>query len=91
MSVDVSIYMNNIVKFFKENPEELLSLVPKDKESYFYQKIKEIAILNSKNSDEVALTKKQLIGVCLELNNVPKSNNTINIFQRTKFGEICLN
>jgi hypothetical protein len=91
MSVDVSIYMNNIVKFFKENPEELLSLVPKEKESYFYQRIEEIAILNSKNGNEVALTKKQLIDVCLELNNVSKLNNTLNIFQKTKFGEICLN
>jgi hypothetical protein len=91
MIVDVSIYMNNIVKFFKENPEELLSLVPKDKENHFYERIEEIATLNAKNGDEVALTKKQLIDVCLELNNFSKSKTNGSIFQKTKFGEICLN
>ena len=44
--VDVEIYMNNIIKFFRENPTDLLNLVPKDKEQYFYTKIKEVAIEN---------------------------------------------
>ena len=35
MSVDVEIYMNNLVKFFKENPKDLLNLVPKEKEEEF--------------------------------------------------------
>ena len=38
MSVDVEIYMNNLVKFFKENPRDLLNLVPKEKEEEFYIK-----------------------------------------------------
>ena len=46
--VDVEIYMNNIIKFFRENPTDLLNLVPKDKEEYFYTKIKEVAIENYK-------------------------------------------
>jgi hypothetical protein len=29
MSVDVDIYMNGIQKFFRDNPEELLNLIPK--------------------------------------------------------------
>jgi len=33
--VDVEIYMNNIIKFFRENPTDLLNMVPKDKEEYF--------------------------------------------------------
>jgi len=32
MSVDVEIYMNGILKFFRENPNDLLNLVPKTKE-----------------------------------------------------------
>ncbi len=44
--VDVEIYMNNIIKFFRENPTDLLNLVPKDKEEYFYTKIKKVAIEN---------------------------------------------
>lgn len=91
MSVDVSIYMNNIVKFFKENPDELSSLIPKNKEDDFYKRIEEIATLNSEKGNEVALTRKQLINVCLELNNVSKSQDNNNIFQKTNFGIICLN
>ena len=50
MSVDVEIYMNNIIKFFRENPTDLLNLVPKDKEEFFYIKIKEVAIENYKKA-----------------------------------------
>jgi hypothetical protein len=36
MNVDVEIYMNNMVKFFKSNPNDLLNLIPKGKEDEFY-------------------------------------------------------
>jgi hypothetical protein len=90
MNIEVDIYINNIIKFFKTNPEELLSLVPKDKENIFYDKIKEIANLNLKNGYEVCLTRKQLIDVCLDVNSYKKNNNNI-LFQKTKFGDFCLN
>ena len=63
MSVDVDIYMNNIVKFFKENPKDLFNLIPKDKEEEFYVKIREVAFDNIENGKEVSLTQKQLIDV----------------------------
>ena len=44
MNVDVEIYMNNIVKFFKSNPKDLLNLVPKEREEDFYDKIREVEI-----------------------------------------------
>lgn len=91
MKVEIDIYMNNIIKFFKDNPEELLSLIPKNKEEIFYDKIKELATLNANKGNEVALTKKQLIDVCLEVNNVSKEQTNNKIFQKTKFGYICLN
>ena len=56
MSVDVEIYMNNIVKFFKENPKDLLNLVPKSKEEEFYVKIREIALLNAEKGEDANLT-----------------------------------
>ena len=46
MSVDVEIYMNNLIKFFRENPKDLLNLIPKNKEDEFYIKIKERAAQN---------------------------------------------
>ena len=92
MSVDVDIYMNNIIKFFKQNQKDLLNLVPKDKEEEFYVKIREVASDNVENGKEVSLTRVQLIDVCKELNQ--KKTEPIEIpatFMKTKFGLICLN
>ena len=68
MSVDVEIYMNNITKFFRENPKDLSNLVPKDKENEFYQKMKEQAFENYEKGEEIPLTQKQIILICVELN-----------------------
>lgn len=94
MSVDVEIYMNTIIKFFRENPNDLLNLIPKTKEKDFYLKIREIATENYKKGEEVNLTQRQLIDACVELNR-PKEKtiekSVENIFVKTKFGDFCLN
>ena len=64
MSVDVEIYMNNIIKFFRENPNDLLNLVPKTKEEEFYSKLREVAIQNYEKGEEVNLTKNQIVVIC---------------------------
>ena len=94
MSVDIEIYMNNIIKFFRENPTDLLNLVPKDKEEYFYTKIKEVAIENYEKGDDVSLTQSQLIDVCSEINQPDKQvveEISKNFIQKTKFGYLFLN
>ena len=92
MSVDFDIYMNNIVKFFKENPKDLFNLIPKDKEEEFYVKIREVAFDNIENGKEVSLTQKQLIDVCRELNQKPiETKELFAPFFKTKFGLVCLN
>ena len=94
MSVDVEIYMNNIIKFFRENPKDLLNLVPKSKEEDFYKKIRETAIQNYEKGEEISLTQSQMIELCVELNGKSKKNskNSVNhLFVQTKFGEYCLN
>lgn len=92
MSVDVDIYMNNIIKFFKQNEKDLLNLVPKDKEEEFYVKIREVASDNFENGKEVGLTRVQIIDICKELNQNKSEPIVIPIsFMKTKFGLICLN
>lgn len=93
MSIDVEIYMNNIIKFFRENPNDLLNLVPKEKENEFYTKVRETAIENLEKGNEVSLTQSQMIQICAILNGKdPILDRKIKgIFQITKFGEICLN
>lgn len=92
MSVDVDIYMNNIIKFFRQNPKDLLNLVPKNMEEEFYVKIREVAHENFENGKDVNLTQKQLIDICRELNTSKSEPIKIPVgFINTKFGLICLN
>ena len=65
--------MNNVIKFFRENPNDLLNLVSKDREESFYIKIKEAAIKNYEKGEDVSLTQSQLLHLCSEINQ-PKEN-----------------
>ena len=92
MNVDVEIYMSNIFKFFKDNPEELINLVPLEKKDEFFTKLRQVAISNSEKGDEVSLTRQQLIDVCLEINGSPiRIENNSNVIIPTVFGEYSLN
>jgi hypothetical protein len=93
MSVDIEIYVSNIIKFFKDNPKDLTNLVPKGKEEEFYEKIREVAISNYEKEMEASLTQKQMIDICRELNGqTPKEIEIFDkVFHKTKFGFICLN
>jgi len=97
MSVDVDIYMNNLVKFFKSNPKDLLNLVPTEREEDFYNKIREVAIENSNKGEDAPLTQKQLIDICVVLNGkTPKEDKVVeekleSYIMGTKFGPIFLN
>lgn len=93
MSVDVEIYMNDMIKFFKENPKDLLNLIPKKKEEEFYVKIREVALKNIDEGEDANLTKKQLMEICVILNGKhPVIDKKIEgIFIKTKYGKICLN
>ena len=99
MSVDVEIYMNNLIKFFRENPKDLLNLIPKNKEDEFYIKIKEVAFQNYEKGEEAALTQPQLIDICRVLNGQvidDKNKEKVEeldkrIFIEYKNGYICLN
>ena len=83
MSVDVEIYMNNIIKFFKENPNDLLNLVPKNKEDEFYKKLREEAFKNYEKGEEVNLTQKQIVEICAEIHGKLKRKS-----EPRKIGEI---
>ena len=97
MNVDVEIYINNIVKFFKSNPNDLLNLVPKEKENEFYDKIREVAIENADKGEDAPLTQKQMIDICVVLNGkTPKEDKVVeekleSYIMGTKFGPMFLN
>jgi hypothetical protein len=93
MNVEIEIYMSGIIKFFKDNPNELLNLVPEDKKEEFFDKIRTVAISNSEKGDEVSLTRQQLVDICIQING--KDNLIVKkldkVIQYTPFGEYSLN
>jgi len=92
MNVDVEIYMSNVIKFFKENPNDLLSLIPESKKNNFFDKVRKLSTLNVDKGDDASLTRQQLIDICLEINEKPKEiAKTSNIIIPTIYGEYCLN
>lgn len=93
MNVDLEIYINNITKFFKKNPKELMSLVPKDKEGELISRIRDRAAQNIEEGLNVILTQKQILEICVEINKGKPKEEFFDpkIFQNTPFGKICLN
>jgi hypothetical protein len=91
MSLEVDIYMNDIIKFFKDNPNELKLLVPASEEDLFYTEIRKIATENVNNGEDPTLTRKQMIDICVRINRNYTAQKSNQIFQNTIYGEICLN
>lgn len=90
MNVDVAIYMSNLMKFFDDNPEDLSNLIPLELKDKFYEKVQVIASKNAKRGNDIPLTRKQLIELCVRLNgNSPKKEDKI--FVETEFGNFFLN
>jgi hypothetical protein len=89
MYIDVEIYMTNVIKFFKENPNDLLNLVSKDKEQFFYKKVKEAATKNYEKGEDVILTHSQILDLCSEINQ--SKEKEIHGIQKTIFGNLFLN
>jgi hypothetical protein len=81
MSVDVEVYLSGIIKFFRENPKDLLSLVPKDKEEDFYSMIRKYSFTNYENGDDYVLTRNQILEICVQLNEKKRMEGSTKIIK----------
>lgn len=95
MNVDIEIYLSQFISFFDKNPDSLRELIGGLNKDEFYYKVKEQSIINHEKGEDVSLTRTQLIDVVKNLMKVRESENVSKklngIFQKTNFGEICLN
>ncbi len=94
MNVDVQIYVSNFVKFFTNNPNELKNLIGVAEPESFFTKVEEVANKNFDKGEDVELTRKQMIGVILELNQMqPKEEveSLVEPYFETSYGKIFLN
>ena len=72
MNVDIEVYLSGIIKFFKDNPKDLLSLVPKDKENDFYSMLRKFSCDNHDKGEDYILTRNQILEICVQLNDSKK-------------------
>jgi DNA primase large subunit len=96
MNVDIEIYVLNLKKFFKDNPDQLKILIGEMDQVEFFSRLKDVSESNYKTKGEVELTKSQIAEVIAtmfkEFVIQPDIENYLNRpIQRTKFGDIFLN
>ena len=95
MSVDVEIYMTQLIEFFEKNPNDLMVLIGDLQKDEFYQKLREKCENNFKEGRDIVLSKEQIVEIVLELKFVgvesKEKRYLNNIIQKTSFGDIILN
>lgn len=96
MNVEVDIYMSGLIKFFNNNPQDLLNLIPGNRKDEFFKQIREVASTNVEEGKDPALTQKQILEICVILNTkeiqpVKDMFFDERIFKPSPFGTICLN
>lgn len=96
MSVDVEIYLSQLFKFFNDNPNDLQTLIPQDQKEEFFKRCREVVMTNLEKGEELSLTRKQLIQICVDINREKQTQEEFDfkakgLFQKAPIGFICLN
>jgi hypothetical protein len=91
-NIDIEIYITNLISFFENNPNDLISLIGDLQKDEFYKKLREQSEKNLEEGKDIILSKEQIVNIVVELK-IPdmKYNNLDKIIQKTKFGDIILN
>jgi hypothetical protein len=91
-NLEIEIYMTNFKGFFDKNPEQLKQLIGTIEPNKFFDGVRKIVEVNSKD-EESALepTRKQLIGLILDLNGVTTNIEKVLPYMEHHMGLICMN
>ena len=94
--VDIDIYINQLVRFFESNPNDLMDLIGELDKDEFYTLLKERATLNYDKGEDITLTQHQIIEVVVKLKKRDITNEKLviiinKVFQSTNHGLIGLN
>ncbi len=91
-NLDVEIYMTNFKKYFENNPDQLTQLIGDIEKERFFDGVRKIVEENSTQEDKaLEPTRKQLIGLLLDLNGVTTNIEKVLAFMEHHMGLICLN
>jgi len=91
-NVDIEIYISNLITFFENNPNDLLTLIGDLQKDEFYKKLREQSEKNLEEGKDIVLSREQIINIVVDLK-IPdmKYNKLDKVIQKTKFGDIILN
>jgi len=91
-NLDIEIYMTNFKGFFDKNPDQLKQLIGEIDPEKFYNGIREIVEENSKENEKpIEPTKKQIIGLLVDLNINTKNVKKVLPYMEHHMGLICMN
>ena len=93
-NVDIEIYMNNFVGFFKRNPDQLKLLIGEINPEDFYSEIKSIAEKNLLDEKEIIPTRKQMVDLLVGMNtnkNKKQITDVVIPFMEHRMGKIIMN
>ena len=93
-NVDIDIYMNNFVGFFKKNPDQLKILIGEINPEDFFSEIKTIAEKNLLDEKEIVPTRKQMVDLLVGMNtskNKKQITDVVIPFMEHHMGKIIMN
>jgi hypothetical protein len=91
-SVDVDIYMTQLVKFFNDNPTDLNAIIGDLDSDKFYEEVRRQAASNLEKGEDVQLSQSQIIDIVVKLSKRRAEKDfPSNLYFYSKFGPICLN
>ena len=95
-NLEVDIYISQIRNFFEKNPDSLIELIGNLDKEKFYSNVKNIALKNYEENEDVTLSKQQMLNIVVEMygeikQESEKKSNIDKVFESFKFGKICLN
>lgn len=91
-NIDIEIYISNLITFFENNPNDLITLIGDLQKDEFYKKLREQSEKNLEEGKDIVLSREQIINIVVDLK-IPdmKYNKLDKVIQKTKFGDIILN
>ena len=91
-NLDIDIYMSNFKGFFDKNPEQLKLLIGDINPDKFFNGVRELVEVNSKDEEKpIEPTKNQLIDLILTLNGVGTNVEKVLPYINHHMGLICMN
>jgi len=92
--LEVDIYMSNLIHFFENNENDLITLIGEIQKEKFYNYLRDECENNLRLGKDVSLTREQIIEIVLKLKlgDIKSTKTSLNnIIMKTKFGDIILN